>query len=358
MTTIEQDSEGLDTDDSSHTSGGLAAWAPSVMPGIGRDLTPAQELACSLRHLDDIGFCESYTGHITWQLPGTEPLLVNPWGLWWAETSARDILTIDLDGRVLDGPWDVTPAFHIHTELHRRRPDARVVIHNHPMYGTLLACTGQLPQIIHQNSAMFADELVFIDEYDGEVASADLGASLADAMGDASVAVLASHGVLVAGPTIAEATYANPNQRFFPLQNEWNASWAAGASLSYSLGQAMQARAQVKATRADRRQISHQEEQLRRGIALEVTQAYLDRQKALAAIELNGRAVRSSAEAYRVAAELFQAGTATTTDIIEAELARVNATLQEVNARIDLRVATLKLLYSTGRLTPIEEPST
>lgn len=200
-----------DIDDGSTTEGGLGAWAPSVMPGIGRDLTPAQELACSLRHLDDIGFCESYTGHITWQLPGNEPLLVNPWGLWWAETSASDICTIGLDGTVLEGRWDVTPAFHIHTELHRRRPDARVVIHNHPMYGTLLACTGQLPRIIHQNSAMFADELVFVDEYDGEVASADLGAKLADAMGDASVAVLASHGVLVTGPTIARATYAAAN---------------------------------------------------------------------------------------------------------------------------------------------------
>lgn len=193
------------------TTGGLAAWAPRVMPGVGRDLTEAQKLACALRHLDDIGFCESYTGHITWQPPGTDTMLVNPWGLWWAEVTAGDICTIDFDGTVVAGRWDVTPAFHIHTELHRRRPDARVVVHNHPMYATLLACTGQLPGIIHQNSAMFAGELVFIDEYDGEVASADLGAVLADAMGDASVAVLASHGVLVVGPTIEQATYAAAN---------------------------------------------------------------------------------------------------------------------------------------------------
>ena len=188
-------------------TGGRAAWSPRAMPGIGRELTPQQELAIALRHLDDIGFCENLTGHITWQLPNEDNLLVNPWGLWWAETTAADVLTIALNGDVVHGPWDVTPAFHIHTELHKRRPDARVVVHNHPMHATILAGIGVLPDIIHQNSAMFFEEMVCINEYDGEVATSSGGAAIADAMGDASVALLASHGVIVVAPTMAEATY-------------------------------------------------------------------------------------------------------------------------------------------------------
>jgi ribulose-5-phosphate 4-epimerase/fuculose-1-phosphate aldolase len=187
--------------------GGAAAWMPKVMPGIGRDLTPRQALAVALRHLDDVGFCENLTGHITWQLPGEDALLVNPWGLWWSEVTASDILSIDDRGQVLDGKWDVTPAFHIHTELHRQRPDARVVVHNHPINATVLAGLGIMPEIIHQNSAMFADEMVFVNEYDGEVATSSAGAELAERMGDATVAVLASHGVVVVAPTIEEATY-------------------------------------------------------------------------------------------------------------------------------------------------------
>ena len=75
------------------------------------------------------------------------------------------------------------------------------------MYATILCGIGILPEIIHQNSSMFFDEMVFINEYDGEVASADLGAELAERVGEASVAMLASHGVLVTAPTIEEATY-------------------------------------------------------------------------------------------------------------------------------------------------------
>ena len=118
-------------------SGGLAAWAPRAVPGPGIELTPAQELAIALRHLDDVGWCENLTGHITVQ-QGDE-FLVNPWGLWWAEVRARDLLTIDADGAVLAGEWDVTPTVHIHTELHRRRTDAAVVVHNHPPYASALA---------------------------------------------------------------------------------------------------------------------------------------------------------------------------------------------------------------------------
>ena len=126
-------------------TGGLATWTPRRLPGFDRTLTPAQELAIALRHLDDVGFCENLTGHIT--MANDDRFLVNPWGLWWAEVRARDILTIDADGHVIEGEWDVTPAVHIHTELHRRRPDARVVVHNHPPYAATKRYQIQLTNI-------------------------------------------------------------------------------------------------------------------------------------------------------------------------------------------------------------------
>ena len=53
----------------------------------------------------------------------------------------------------------------LHTELHRARADAAVIVHNHPYYATLLAAIGELPRIVHQNSCIFDDELAFVDEY-------------------------------------------------------------------------------------------------------------------------------------------------------------------------------------------------
>jgi ribulose-5-phosphate 4-epimerase/fuculose-1-phosphate aldolase len=191
--------------DDSERTGGLAAWTPRAVPGPGIELTAAQELAIALRHLDDVGWCENLTGHITVQQH--DHFLVNPWGLWWAEVRASDLLTIDADGGVLAGGLDVTPAVHIHTELHRRRPDAAVVVHNHPPYASALAAVGELPDLVHQNSSILADEMVLVADYDGEVDKPALGAELADSIGDASVSLLVSHGVIVTAPTIEEAVY-------------------------------------------------------------------------------------------------------------------------------------------------------
>lgn len=186
--------------------GGTAVWAPSVMPPLA-ELTVEQSIACAFRILAKEGFAENMAGHITWQLPGGTDMLVNPWGLWWAELTASDICTVDEDANVVSGRWDVTPAIHIHTELHRVRPDARVVVHNHPYHVSLLAALGVTPQLVHQTGSLFLDDLCFVEEYTGEVDTADLAVDLAKRIGDANVAILGNHGVIVTGSNIPEATY-------------------------------------------------------------------------------------------------------------------------------------------------------
>ncbi len=191
----------------SSAQGGLARWAPRVTPPIGVDLTPEQALACAFRILAGIGFSENVGGHITY-VDGTDgSMLVNPWGLWWEEIAASDLCRVDSDGVQVAGRWDVTPAIHIHTELHRLSADARVIIHNHPYYATVLAAIGAIPEMLHQTASMFDGDLCFVDEYDGEVDDAEKGAALARQIGGRGVAILANHGVIVTGPSLAQATY-------------------------------------------------------------------------------------------------------------------------------------------------------
>ena len=178
--------------------GGLSVWAPKLLQSIGADLSPEQSLACAFRILAKRGFSQNIAGHIT-VLRDDGSMYVNPWGLWWDEVTASDICIVNSDGEVLEGRWDVTPAIHIHTELHRRRPDAKVVVHNHPYWVTVLAAVGLLPQVLHQNDAMFDGDLLLVEEYAGEVDNAQLGADLADLIGDASV--------IMTAPTIEEAAF-------------------------------------------------------------------------------------------------------------------------------------------------------
>jgi ribulose-5-phosphate 4-epimerase/fuculose-1-phosphate aldolase len=193
--------------DPSARRGGAAAWLPRVTPPIGVGLSVRQKMACAFRILAVHNFSENIAGHITYADDDSGNMWVNPWGLWWEEMRASDVCRVSADGELVDGRWDVTPAIHIHTELHRRRADARVVVHNHPYHATVLAAVGALPEILHQTGSMYHDDLRFVQEYTGEIDDAASGAELADRIGDASVVMLANHGVIVTGPTVQEATY-------------------------------------------------------------------------------------------------------------------------------------------------------
>jgi ribulose-5-phosphate 4-epimerase/fuculose-1-phosphate aldolase len=164
-----------------------------------------QQLACALRILAREGWRENLSGHITWSTPDGG-MWVNPWGVWWEEVQASQIIRLDADGAVVEGEWDVTPAAFLHTELHRARRDATVIVHNHPYFATLLAAMGEWPRMVHQNSCIFDGELAFVDEYAG-VDDSTGGKWLAGEIGDASGILLAHHGAIVTAPTIEEVCY-------------------------------------------------------------------------------------------------------------------------------------------------------
>jgi Ribulose-5-phosphate 4-epimerase and related epimerases and aldolases len=181
------------------------SW-PRAVPGIGRDLTDQQRLAIAHRILAAEGWQENLSGHITWDR-GDGTIWCTAWSRWWEEMRASDVMIVDPLGSVIDGPWDVTPAVHLHTELHRARPDATVIIHGHPDASTALACLGVPPVISHQNSCIFDNELITVDEYDGTIEDGASGARLAARIGGASGIQLAHHGAIVTAPTLEEACY-------------------------------------------------------------------------------------------------------------------------------------------------------
>lgn len=142
---------------------------------------------------------------------------------------------------------------------------------------------------------------------------------------------------------VANLTYANPNPQFFPPQREWNASWSLGLNVSWSFDGYLRTRAQVKQLDMQRRIVATQREQVRRGIALEVTAAWQEWQRASIALSLNAKAREAAEAAYEQRVELYRGGEATTSEVIEAELQRHNATLLDIDARIAARIARARL---------------
>jgi outer membrane protein TolC len=148
---------------------------------------------------------------------------------------------------------------------------------------------------------------------------------------------------------VADGTYANPNPRYFPPQEQWKATWSAGVQATFQLDAPFLSDARADEIAAQRESTRGRRTGLVGAIANEVVTAQADVMKARAALVAGETSVRASQESYRVTTDRFQVGRATPTDLIDVESELLAAKLTVVNARIDLVIAALQLDHALGR---------
>ena len=167
------------------------------------------QLAACYRLFDWLGWAELIFNHITVRVagPGDAPCyLINPFGLHYAEVTARNLLKIDVDGTVIgESAHPVNPAgFLIHSVVHRHRPDAHCVMHTHTTSGMAVACKAE--GLRHDNfySAQLHGRIAY-HPFEGVTTNPDEGPRIAASLADKDVLILRNHGLLTVGPTIADA---------------------------------------------------------------------------------------------------------------------------------------------------------
>lgn len=114
-----------------------------------------------------------------------------------------DIVTIDMDGNLIEGKAKPPLEFHLHTGLYRARQDIRAVVHAHPKWSTFLTMTG------HQYQAVFAQgvlpgEAPVLDT-PASINTREMADQLAQVLGDRPSVLMKSHGAATVGKTILEA---------------------------------------------------------------------------------------------------------------------------------------------------------
>ncbi len=171
----------------------------------GATLTTRQQMVVAIRQLASEGYDDKLAGHVSVRDRDDGTLLVPRVGSFWDEFTVDDIVRIDESGSIIDGSGNLNPTIVFHLELHKARPDIVCALHNHPPYGTLWACAGELPPLFDQTGANGGGHASVYAEYGGVVDSRESAAELALAYGDADMAILVGHGTLVTAPTIALA---------------------------------------------------------------------------------------------------------------------------------------------------------
>ena len=167
------------------------------------------DLAAAHRMAVSHGFSEGIFNHFTLAVPGKDDRYYQiPFGLHWSEVTASCLMEIGYDGAVLSGEGEVErSAFGIHAPIHRLVPQHACVLHTHMPFASALARLEE-PRLlaIGQTEIGFLDTIAYDDEYTGLAMDPTEGERLARILGpERSVLVMANHGILACGKTVAEA---------------------------------------------------------------------------------------------------------------------------------------------------------
>jgi ribulose-5-phosphate 4-epimerase/fuculose-1-phosphate aldolase len=171
-------------------------------------VTYRRQLAAALRLGAKFELSEGVCNHFSVRIPGElERYLINPRGVHWTEITASSLLLVDGEGRVLEGDGAVEDtALHIHVEGHRAKPDAICILHTHMPYATALTCLdkGRL-LYVHQNHLRYWGRVSYDDDYQGLALDSNEGQRIGNAFEAGDIVFMKHHGVVVCGPTVAEA---------------------------------------------------------------------------------------------------------------------------------------------------------
>ncbi len=174
-----------------------------------REAALREDLSAAFRLAAKLGWHESVGNHFSAAVSddGRRFLLNRRWQHF-ASICPADLLLLDADDAgVMDGPdAPDASAWTIHGTIHRLAPEARVVLHCHPVHSTALAMLADpVMKPLDNNTARFFNRVAYDRGFGGIADEAEEGLRLVRSLGGHKVMLMGNHGLLCAGQSVAEA---------------------------------------------------------------------------------------------------------------------------------------------------------
>ena len=180
------------------------------MNKISNEVRARLDLAAALRWAARLNLHEATANHFSVAVAADgKQFLLNPRGRHFSRVRASELLLLDADNsdtiRGENAP-DST-AWYLHAHLHQYLPQARCILHTHMPYTTALACLQDFEFLmLDQNACRFYGRIAYDRNYNGMALDDTEGERVAHLLGaDKSVLFMGNHGVIVVGPSVAEA---------------------------------------------------------------------------------------------------------------------------------------------------------
>lgn len=164
-----------------------------------------REMVTAGQKLFRLGLQWSTGGNLSIRIPGTDMMLTKPSGKPLADCRPCDLVLVKFDGVVVEGEGKPTKEVWFHSAIYQVRPDVGGVCHVHAPFATGFACVGrELPLVTVHSRRILKKVPVLPPSPDG---SAELASNVETAFRSPELVavLLADHGVVTVGPTLAKA---------------------------------------------------------------------------------------------------------------------------------------------------------
>ena len=131
-------------------------------------------------------------------------LLITPSAVPYESMAPADLIRMELDGTVLDGPGRPSTEWRLHAGILRARPDVDAVLHAHPEFCTTLACLRKEVPAVHYMVAVAGGDSIPCAPY-ATFGSPALAEHAVSALDDREACLLANHGLVALGASPGEA---------------------------------------------------------------------------------------------------------------------------------------------------------
>ena len=159
-----------------------------------------QQLVDAIRMLERAGFID-HNGHCSARRDA-DTFYINSGASVRGALTVGDIVTVDLDGNLVEGTARPPLEFHIHSEVYRARPDVHAVMHTHPQWSTFLTMVGEKYKAVYAQGVLLGD-IPLLDS-PLSVNTKPMGEKLVAKLGLGPAVLLKAHGVVIVGATIIE----------------------------------------------------------------------------------------------------------------------------------------------------------
>ena len=169
-----------------------------------------ENLARAYRLFAAMRWGDTGDGHITFRDPEqSDHMWMLRYGVSFDRATPADMVLVGPDGTATDQSGEQAAinitGYYIHHPIHAARPDIHAAAHVHTQWGTPLAAERRMIEPITQEAAIFHGDVAMFDDEEVQILGTDGGKRIAVALGEKSSVILANHGLLTSGPSVASA---------------------------------------------------------------------------------------------------------------------------------------------------------